>query len=371
MTAPRHPGLDAARVYTVLLIAAEYAAVSFMVTPIGWAIQDDSRFVAVDLAVWVVRALAMPVLFWLSGFFARAVLAERGAAGFARQRVTRVLVPLALAIVPCSLALDALWDWGRALAGRPEVAENLPRLEASKLPVTLGHLWYLYYLLVISAITLVIAVAARRLRVPGPRGIGIVGVAAALAVAPLVVAGVLHVDIPLGFRVDPAVTAYHGAFFAWGWLVRGAPDQLERYAAHAGRWLGAAALLLAAVVPALRDAAASAAFHRAPLYAIAASAGFTIAIVGAFLGLCVRHARRPHRAVELASQASHWFYITHLPVVVLLQIAFARVAWPGVIKYLAVVAITAIACFGSYAPLGWLYARWRARMPRITPPNGR
>lgn len=43
----------------------------------------------------------------------------------------------------------------------------------------------------------------------------------------------------------------------------------------------------------------------------------------------------------------------------------------SVIKYLAIVAITAVVWFGSYAPLGWLYARWRARMPRSTPPNGR
>jgi glucan biosynthesis protein C len=371
VTGPRHPGLDAARVYTVLLVAMGHAAIAFMVTPIGWAIQDDSRFVGVDLVVWIVRAFAMPVFYWLSGFFARAILVERGAAGFVRHRVTRVLVPLALAIVPCSLALDALWDWGRAIAGRPEVTENLPRLEASKLPVTLGHLWYLYYLLVISAIALAVTLAARRVRIAGPRGAGIVVVAAVLAALPLAVAGVLHVDVPLGFRIDPAVTAYHGAFFAWGWLVRGAPDQLERYAAHAWRWLAAAALLLAAVVPALRDAALDAAFRRAPLYAIAASAGFTIAMVGGLLGLCVRYARRPHRVIGFASQASYWFYITQFPVVVLLQIEFARVALPGVIKYVAIVAITAVVCFGSYAPLGWLYARWRARMPRSTPPNGR
>jgi len=94
-------------------------------------------------------------------------------------------------------------------------------------------------------------------------------------------------------------------------------------------------------------------------------------MVAAFLGLGVRYARRPHRTVELASRASYWVYITHFPVVVLLQIAFARVAWPGLVKYLVIVAITAIACFGSYAPLAWLSARWRARMPRSTPPNGR
>ena len=48
------------RIYTVLLVAMEHAAISFMVTPIGWAIQDDSRFVGVDLVVWIVRAAPRP-----------------------------------------------------------------------------------------------------------------------------------------------------------------------------------------------------------------------------------------------------------------------------------------------------------------------
>jgi len=47
--APRAAGLDAARAIAMMLVVATHAALSFMVTPIGWAIQDRSRYLGVDL----------------------------------------------------------------------------------------------------------------------------------------------------------------------------------------------------------------------------------------------------------------------------------------------------------------------------------
>src|SRR5574338_1443518 len=118
-----------------------------MVTPIGWAIQDRSQFVGIDLIVWILRAFGMPLFFWLSGFAARALLQRRGLSGYVRDRVLRILVPLVVALLPISLALDVLWDWGRDVGGRIRVADTAPKLEESELPIVLGHLWYLYYLL--------------------------------------------------------------------------------------------------------------------------------------------------------------------------------------------------------------------------------
>src|SRR4051812_655328 len=156
--AARHHGLDAARGLAMMIVVATHTAIAFMVTPIGWAIQDRSRHLGVDASVWVVRAFIMPLFFWLSGYFARAVLEHGGARGFVRHRLTRIVLPLAIGLVPCSLAANALWDWGRELAGRGDVAANVPKLSGSSLPITLGHLWYLYYLLAISVAALAVVV---------------------------------------------------------------------------------------------------------------------------------------------------------------------------------------------------------------------
>jgi len=319
----RDPGLDAARAFAMLLVVAVHAAIPFMATPIGWAVEDDSYLEAVDLFVWATHAFLMPVFFWLAGYFARIVVARDGVARFVRARLVRVALPLALAIVPCSLALHAEWDWGQH---RREVVANL---RSSGLAVDLGHLWYLYYLLMVSAI----AVAVRRLRVP---------MAAAVA-APVVVmcaARTLQIDTPLGFAVDPVVLAFHGAFFAWGWMTR-EPRALARLA-----WPAAIAsiVLIAALVPALLAAASG---GEPSLVASAGAGALAVTGVAAFVGACMRCAKRPW--IRFVADASYWTYIVHLPLVVLLQIALAGVALPGLVKLVAIAGGALAACLASYA----------------------
>jgi peptidoglycan/LPS O-acetylase OafA/YrhL len=61
--------------------------------------------------------------------------------------------------------------------------------------------------------------------------------------------------------------------------------------------------------------------------------------------------------LELISRASYWVYIAHLPLVVLLQIAFARVSWPGPLEHAIIVVTTLAACVTSYAAFSWLAKR--------------
>jgi peptidoglycan/LPS O-acetylase OafA/YrhL len=159
--------------------------------------------------------------------------------------------------------------------------------------------------------------------------------------------GTLHTDTPLGFIPDLPILVYMGAFFGWGWLVHARPDELERYARRA--WYAAALALgcLAAVVVTL--ARGLSVVEAPPLHAIAASAGFSIAVMVWFLGACVRYLAQPHPLLRLASESSYWFYIVHLPLVVALQIAVSQLAVPGPLKYVAIVTVTTAACLGTYA----------------------
>jgi peptidoglycan/LPS O-acetylase OafA/YrhL len=344
----RHHGLDAARALAMVAVVAGHAALSFMETPIGWAIQDDYRHLGVDLLIWILASFAMPAFFWLSGYFARAVYAHGGPGGFFRHRITRVLAPLLVALVPCSLALDALWDWGRTVGGRAAVAANIPKLQGSDLPITLGHLWYLYYLLAMSLVAAVIAPVARRLRIPPLRGVALLALVAVIAIGALTAVRTLHLDTPLGFAIDPAVAAYMGAFFLWGWHVHAHPAELDRLARLAWPAAAACPLLLLALVRVLLDAADPAHTAPPPLYAIAASGLFTMALIVAFLGLCLRFARRSRALFRLASEASYWFYVAHLPIVVFLQIALAHAPVPGPLKYAAIIIATTAICLGTY-----------------------
>lgn len=350
----RSDALDAARAIAMVLVVATHAALSFMVTPIGWAVQDRSQHLGVDLYVWIVRAFAMPTFFWLSGYFSRAVLDAGGVRGYVRHRVVRILIPLALALVPCSLVLGWEWDWGRAVMARPGVAANIPKLQSSELPVVLGHLWYLYYLLWLSLAGLVIAKLARAVQLRIPASLGVLAVPALITFGVLAALRSLHTDTPLGFVPDLPIGLYMGGYFAWGWIVHGRPEELARYGCWAWRALAIAPVLLAVVISTLYRGLA--AIEDAPIYASAASALFAIAMMVGFLGLCVRYGR-PHRLLRLAADSSYWFYIAHLPIVVALQILLAPVAVPGLFKFAAIVVVTSAVCMGSYALVTRLKAR--------------
>jgi len=258
-----------------------------------------------------------------------------------RDRVIRLFVPLALAIVPCTLALDALWDWGRDVSTRASVPAHIPKLQSSELPIMLGHLWFLYYLLFVSFVALVIARALRGIK--APPGSAILVIPAAIAIGALAYLGALQTDTPLGFVPDLPILAYMGGFFAWGWLVNAQPAEIDRYRDHAWHALAAAGALLAVVIPSLaRDVTAP------PLYAIVASGLFSVAMLVVFVGVCVRYLSRPRPWLRRASEASYWSYIVHLPIVVGLQILLAPLAIPGLLEYAAILAVTMALCLGSY-----------------------
>lgn len=347
----RHDGLDAARALAMLFVLSGHAMVSFTVTPVGWAIQDRSRFLGVDLYAWIVRAFAMPTFFWLAGYFGRALLDGGGVRAFARNRVTRIGVPLAVMLVPVSFALDFLWDWGRAVGTRAAVAANMPRLKASEVEILLGHLWFLYYLLWLSGIALALHLVLRRVRVRVPP----LALPSVVTTAVLLYLGALHTDTPLGFIPDLPILVYMGAFFGWGWLVQGRPDELARYARYTWHALAAAPMFLGVVLVALYQSLSSVEPPHA--YAIVASALFSIACMVALLGACVRYLdERPRPLLRLASDASYWCYILHVPVAVFFQILLADVPLFGPLKYLVILVATTVICFGAYA-LGSLSAR--------------
>lgn len=355
MTTARNAGLDAARAIAMMFVVGTHAAVSFMVTPIGWAVQDRSQNLGVDLWAWIVRAFAMPTFFWLAGYFSRHVLVTDGVAGFVRNRALRIFVPLAIALVPCSLVVGAIWDWGREVSTRAAVADNIPKFQSSELEIFLGHLWFLYYLLWLSAAALVLAALARHLRVRIP----VLAIPIAMTFGVLVYLGALHTNTPLGFIPDVPILVYMGGFFAWGWLVHARPTELALYARRAWHALAIAPVFLAVVVVTL--ARGLSVVEAPPLYAIAASALFSIAAMVFLLGACTRYLARPRPLLQLASRGSYWFYILHLPVVVALQVALSQVAIPGPLKYLVIVAITTGVCVGSYALVSRVAPRGRAR----------
>ena len=117
----RRTDLDALRSFAMLLGIALHASLSFFAFP--WPVHDTRRSDLLPLFLVAVHGFRMPLFFLLSGYFTMLVYRRRGLGSLLRQRFTRIVLPLAVAvatIVPLDTALKGLAH--RAIRPEPAVA---------------------------------------------------------------------------------------------------------------------------------------------------------------------------------------------------------------------------------------------------------
>lgn len=373
----RDPGLDAARAVAMLGVLLAHVALPYMATEIGWAIRDQSSNQAVDLLVWTARQWLMPLFFLVAGWLGARSALRAGLGALLRQRARRLVLPLALFLVPISYAMNALWRWGRTLVPYEAMAAPVPKLEPSEISVTLGHLWYLWYLILLTLAGAAIAAAWRLAPAAWRSAVGRAvlvvdrgGWTAPLLAVPtcalLAATGQLQTDTPLRYTPDPIILAYFGLFYAWGWGLGAVDASREVPPPRRGAiQLACAAAVIAALVPALIDSVDGARPGVPALFGAALSSWL---LVNGVLDVCRRWAEPPAVVHRLAA-ASFWIYVVHLPLVIVLSIAASQVAAPGPLEFVAITALALASCYGTFVlvrptPLGALFTE---RAPRATP----
>jgi peptidoglycan/LPS O-acetylase OafA/YrhL len=362
---PRFHGLDACRAAAMLLGLFFHGAISFMHTSVPWAIQDRSTHWSVDAFVWVCHSFRMPVFFLLAGFFGRLVYEKLGPAGFIRHRAKRILLPFVVTLVPLIPSLYFLWKWGVAKGGAraiSRVGTDLPALEPGVILRSPGHLWFLYYLMIVLALLLMFVRVARKLPLDGlkRRVDGILRGLVRFGLVPFVMAvptaATLHfmqllaADTPVDYVPQVRILAYYLVFVGFGWLLHRQGELVEVLGRRL--WIP---LVLAGAILAPLGTLVDRTIQDGPLGSLAVRTGalylsalFGWSLVILFLGAFVKWGGRPRPWVSHLSDASYWCYLVHLPVVVALQILVAGLAWPGLLKYALIMAATLAACLGSY-----------------------
>ena len=321
-----------------------HAAISFMATPLGWAVQDRSTHLGVDVFAWLVHAFRMPVFFLLSGFFSRLLVEKRGVDGFLKQRLLRLGVPFLIFWPLLAGALFPLWRWGKSLPGQPSTAGMPLDVPLDRPVLSPAHLWFLYYLLLLA----LVAWAVARFRAPA-------WIDRLRHLAPLALAGILlgmrplDIETPITFVPNLLILAFYGVYFFLGWLLHRQPERIAGYGRHLWLRALAALVLLAALSPLLDRLRRTQGLGEMHALGALLLGVFSWTTVGLFIGIFVRFLPAERRAVAWLSDAAYWTYLVHLPVCVLLQVWLAPKEWPGPLKYALVSLGTLAFCLASYA----------------------
>jgi peptidoglycan/LPS O-acetylase OafA/YrhL len=344
-----------------------------------------------DALTFCVHAFRMEIFFLLAGFFARLLLIRHGEAGFAANRVRRVLLPwgIGVALMLAAMSLGML----PAATTPRELPTTFPAYVSAE-PVEAGtavdqwhpwfrHLWFLEYLLIFY---LVLVVLSRVMA--GREDRWLKGIDAWLFRAmrwqwlPLLLAAMTApfllpmeswvVPTPLSLVPDWRLLMYYGLFVGCGWMLHRQPSVLTATAAHWNWRVGGIHMAVGLALFGLLWNVGGVPQEAAVPFALAirfASALFTWLFVFQIVGAAVLLLNRPHPSLRYLADAAYWCYLVHLPIVFVLQQQVAP-SLPGFLRFPLVLAITTVVSLGSYHLFVWRTFLWevlgspnRSRIP--------
>ncbi len=361
-------GLDAVRAMALLMVVTMHATLSFLPGAQLWFVADVERSLALAIVAYVLRMYQMMLFFIVAGFFAHGSFRRLGRRAFVRDRLTRIALPLAVAW-PITLACFAgLLAWIAAMGANdtlPVPARPAPTFTPDDFPLL--HLWFLWILLLLYGATLLIGALVdrwdprHRAGAVADRVIGylvtrrvplLLALPVALALYRLdpwyVAAGI---PTPGGSLVAtlPAWVAF-GSAFALGWFVQRQPRLLEVWQR---RWHWNVALALVATLACL------AVLRHPAMPTLAAHDGIKLAYAGCFaagawcwafgiIGIGLRFMTGFSATRRYVADASYWVYLIHLPIIVALQVAVARLQWPWMVKFPLILGLGGVVMVVSY-----------------------
>lgn len=363
-TSPRNVALDNLRVVAMLLGLVTHGVLPYTATGVAqFPIRDCTRHPAADAAYFAVHDFRMQLFFLLAGFAGCALASRRGVGGLARNRVTRVALPLALAVFVVGPPMHLLFSRHTASRGGDyDVADAGGWVGPN------FHLWFLYYLLM-CCVPLALVIAAGP-RLPGRATRALDGAVrwfvgrrwaipalAAAAVPVLWDMPAWWIDTPKGWLPDLTIYAYYLAFFLAGALLHRHRDLLPSIGRRWPLQLAAANLVVLPVMLKLTIAGnwAEESVRGEPAWLVGWKAGaiflgglYTWLMIAALLGLFQRHFAGTVGWWKYLADASYWCYLAGFPIQALLQVCVAPHALPIAAEFLLVNALTFLFLLVSY-----------------------
>jgi peptidoglycan/LPS O-acetylase OafA/YrhL len=355
--------LDAVRSFALILGIFFHASLSFMPIFIGWAVMDISTSSFVSIFMMINHSFRMELFFLIAGFFSHMKYHQDGVQTFLKSRLIRIVLPFIIGWFLLRPLIISGWIMGsESMRGDVNILNGISAGFSSlaELPKDLftgTHLWFLYYLFIISISVILLRTLVglhnplhSKLTQWGDRAIfWLCNSRMAIFVLAIPTVGCLWfmdhwgVDTPDKSLVpDIPVSLLYGLFFLFGWLLRRHSSLMERFADLTWHKL---VLGIIAIVVCVELSSFEMKFGHAEYVYI--KAGFLLSyavmmwfLVSITIGVCQRLFTRSSSLVCYIADSSYWLYLIHLPIVVWLQIAFAELPLHWSIKLACISAIT-------------------------------
>jgi len=352
--------LDSLRAIMMLLGIVLHTAMTYADTDFGdaWILKDiGSTDISNDYIYQVIHSFRMQTFFVVAGFFASLLFYERSPKKMIQNRVSRIVLPLIvfLFVLNAPTMFSMIYSYNVFQGSENPLSRALNYVsEQPFLPETTMHLWFLYYLSMISAVSVGMALLLKKLpAVTRPmsqafnwvikRPILRVVIFAALTSVVYLIMGTWYTEKYNNFTPNFNSFLYYSFFYFTGWILFKSKHLLNKMmkldwaCAILGLTLYTAYLILSLIFPPFNLIT----------HVLVKSLVVWLFIFG-ITGLFMRYGSNHSPLMRYVSDSSYWVYLLHLPLTMLIPGLIADWPLPSTLKMLFVVLSTGVICFVSY-----------------------
>jgi len=306
----------------------------------GWP-TDSETSIYTDILYGYLHSFRMPLFFLIAGFFANFLLKRIGTRHFLEHRVKRILLPFVLSLIVIVPASNYVFAINR-LYFTPSIGNIFIAAFNQSLNWTgFYHLWFLYYLMIMY-ILLVITRQYTKLPIFVTQNFT---EAKYLASSVILVAVQFfffdgHIEPWTGIIPKAGQLLYYSYFFVIGYLIFNNQHFLFKNVVLRFLYLPIG-LLLVILTKAYGE------ILPYWIFSITVSLQSILLVLGN-IAVFINIFTRESKALRYLSDASYWFYLIHLPVVVALQLLLLEVEVSLWIKIILVITVTTTLSIISY-----------------------
>lgn len=300
----------------------------------------------------IIHMFRMPIFFLVAGFFGALLFYQKGSINMVKNRISRILFPfIVFLFLLYPITLFSL-DYSKAVfSGDNDAFGNTTSNFSDFFPDTTLHLWFLYYLMMVTFIMVLLALLFKQTPNLTKRiqqsfswifqrtFLRTILLAISTFVL-LVILWSLSGPAPLSFRPNFEAFIFYFFFYSVGWILFKCRDLLVSFMKY--DWLQ----VIIAII--LFTVAYKFSNDLDDILKGVLSAFIISLFVFGITGLFIRYFSSHSQKMRYISDSSYWIYLIHLPFTIIIPGLIASLELHAIGKFLITLTLTTIISITSY-----------------------
>ncbi|MDA9668971.1 acyltransferase family protein [bacterium] len=348
---------DSLRAIMMLLGLVVHSAITYGVyEDLGsWPIRDSVTHLSNDFIVVLIHSFRMQIFFLVSGFFGSMLFYDKNPLAMIKNRISRIILPFIVFIILLWPAIVFGFGYSMLIfSGETNPIQLIAAFFSGfdmLIPKFTFHLWFLYYLTLITTSTIILALLLAKtpkiLRYINTTFKSIIQQSLVrILIFSIITATIYYIigtwSVPTSISLVPDINMflYYSSFYIIGWILYKSKSLLDSFTKY-DLFITSLAIILFTFYFFMSES------FTFVSHVILKSIIVWLLVFG-ITGLFIRYTSEYSAIMKYLSDASYWVYLVHMPFTAIIPGFISDWSAHATFKFLFVFLVTSLICFLSY-----------------------